>query len=144
MSKSVTVKCSGSAVNIFYSFPKINVPVKPFFQTTLAQSNASKSISLVTKSIWKCHCFVTVNELFIPTWTFVTASRCCIPLSLSLNTPVIEDAVASIESITTWIAWTAWSLIVSSNPLTKVFNGACPVLSYPSWEVSINPIPYFL
>jgi hypothetical protein len=76
ISKSVTVKCSGSAVNTFYSFPSINVPVNPFFHTTLAQSRESKSISLVTKSIWKCHCFVTVKELFIPVCTFVTASLC--------------------------------------------------------------------
>jgi len=132
ISKSVTVKYLGSAVKIFCNFPRTSVPVSPSFQTTLAQSKESNNISLVTKSIWKCHCLVTVKELFIPTCTFVTASLYWIPLSLSLNTPVIEDAVDSIESITTWIAWTACTLTVSSNPFTNVFNGACPVFSCPS------------
>jgi hypothetical protein len=40
-----------------------------------------------------------VKELFIPTLTLLTASLYYIPLSLSLKTPVIEEAVASIESI---------------------------------------------
>jgi len=34
--------------------------------------------------------------------------------------------------------------MVSSNPLNIVFIGACPVFNYPSCEVSISPIPYFL
>ena len=100
ISKSVTVKCSGRAVNIFYNLcPRINVPVSPSFQTTLAQFKESNSISLVTKSIWKCHCLVTINELLIPVCTFVTASLYCIPFNLSLKTPVIDDVVYSIESI---------------------------------------------
>jgi hypothetical protein len=40
-----------------------------------------------------------MNELFWPIFTLVTASLCSIPLSLSLNTPVIEDTVCSTESI---------------------------------------------
>jgi len=40
-----------------------------------------------------------VNELLIPVCTFVTASLYCIPFNLSLNTPVIEEAVYSTESI---------------------------------------------
>jgi len=52
ISKSVTVKYLGSAVNIFYNlFPRIKVPVSPFFQTILAQFKESIKISLVTKSI---------------------------------------------------------------------------------------------
>jgi len=133
ISKSVTVKYFGSAVNNFYNlFPRISVPVNPFLYTILAQFNESNNISLVTKSIWKCHCLVIVNELLIPVWTLVTASLCWIPLSLSLNTPVIEEAVCSIESIANWIAWIAYTFIVSSNPLNIVFNGACPVLTWPS------------
>jgi len=87
---------------------------------------------------------VTINELLIPVWTLVTASLYCIPFNLSLNTPVIEDVVYSTESIANWIAWTAYTLIVSSNPLNIVVNGACPVFTWPSWEVSINANPCFL
>jgi hypothetical protein len=85
-----------------------------------------------------------MKELFIPAWIFVTASLCCIPFNLSLKTPVIEEAVCSIESITNWMACTAYTFTVSSNPLNSWFIGACPVLSWPSWEVSSKPIPYFL
>nr|DAJ81389.1 MAG TPA: hypothetical protein [Caudoviricetes sp.] len=37
--------------------------------------------------------------MFCPILTLVTASFCSIPFNLSLNTPVIEEAVYSIESI---------------------------------------------
>nr|DAG90215.1 MAG TPA: hypothetical protein [Crassvirales sp.] len=37
ISKSVTVKCSGNAVNVLCcSSPRIRVPVKPFFQVVFA------------------------------------------------------------------------------------------------------------
>jgi hypothetical protein len=73
-----------------------------------------------------------MNELVAPCFTFVTASLYSIPLSLSLNTPVIDDVVCSIESIAMLIAWIAWALTVSSNPLNIVFIGAWPVANLPS------------
>jgi len=45
-----------------------------------------------------------VNEFLAPASTLDTASFCVIPFNLSLNTPVIDDVVCSIESIANWIA----------------------------------------
>jgi len=56
----------------------------------------------------------------------VTASFYCIPFNLSLNTPVIDDTVASIESIAIYIAYTDCAFTVLSKPLKIVFKGAAP------------------
>jgi len=73
-----------------------------------------------------------------------TASYYCIPLSLSLKTPVIEDAVDSICSIANCIAYIAYTLTVSSYPLNIVFNVEGEDPSLPSYEESIGAIPDFL
>ena len=57
-------------------------------------------------------CLVTLKELLIPIYILVTASLCCIPFNLSLNTPVIDKVVCYTESIANWIAWIAGDLIV--------------------------------
>ena len=54
---------------------------------------------------------------------------------------MIEEVVCSTESIANWIAWIAYTFMVSSNPLYKVFIGACPVFNCPSYEVSTKAIP---
>jgi hypothetical protein len=112
--------------------------------TTLARFKQSVSISSVSTSIWEYHCLEIVKELDCPIFTLVTASCASIPLSLSLNTPDIDEQVCSTESIAIWIAWIAWAFTVSSYPLKIVFIGAYPVAILPSYAVSSKAIPYFL
>jgi hypothetical protein len=45
-----------------------------------------------------------MKELLTPCLILLTASRYSIPFNLSLNTPVIEEVVASTESIANYIA----------------------------------------
>jgi hypothetical protein len=85
-----------------------------------------------------------MNELLTPCLILLTASLCSIPFKRSLNTPVIDETVSSIDWIAIWIAWTACAFNVSSYPLNMVFKLACWFSSLPGWELSIKATPPFL